>query len=199
MHDEEDEPMSVDAEGAYSLTLKDNCSLKISSGIGIEDGDKKKRKKRKREEGDKADPDSHLEPQVDTSTSGSKKEKKEKKKRRKEETLATSTETAATAGPSSPTSKEPSHSRPITGSSFSVTAAASPDEANAFLTKHSVTITTPPSVPQVVPVIRFSQLDVPAEIQSSFAGFKEPTPIQACTWPPALDGRDVVGIAETGR
>ena len=31
------------------------------------------------------------------------------------------------------------------------------------------------------------------------AGYTEPTPIQACTWPPALDGRDVVGIAETGR
>ncbi|KAG1845107.1 P-loop containing nucleoside triphosphate hydrolase protein [Suillus subalutaceus] len=26
----------------------------------------------------------------------------------------------------------------------------------------------------------------------------EPTPIQACTWPPALKGKDVVGIAETG-
>ncbi|KIK02315.1 hypothetical protein K443DRAFT_97176 [Laccaria amethystina LaAM-08-1] len=50
----------------------------------------------------------------------------------------------------------------------------------------------------VKPIIAFAQLNVPSELQSSFAGFKEPTPIQACTWPPALEGRDVVGIAETG-
>ncbi|KIM48453.1 hypothetical protein M413DRAFT_16361 [Hebeloma cylindrosporum] len=50
----------------------------------------------------------------------------------------------------------------------------------------------------VTPIVNFSQLSVPAELSSTFAGFKEPTPIQACTWPPALEGRDVVGIAETG-
>ncbi|KAL1759086.1 P-loop containing nucleoside triphosphate hydrolase protein [Schizophyllum commune] len=48
------------------------------------------------------------------------------------------------------------------------------------------------------PVVSFAQLAVPDEIRQSFKGFKEPTPIQACTWPPALEGRDVVGIAETG-
>lgn len=53
-------------------------------------------------------------------------------------------------------------------------------------------------MPSVTPVVNFSQLNVPAELSSTFAGFKEPTPIQACTWPPALEGRDVVGIAETG-
>ncbi|KAF8971589.1 P-loop containing nucleoside triphosphate hydrolase protein [Flammula alnicola] len=76
--------------------------------------------------------------------------------------------------------------------------AASPADAAAFLEKHSITITAPPGVPSVTPVISFAQLDVPAELSASFAGFKEPTPIQACTWPPALEGRDVVGIAETG-
>jgi len=30
------------------------------------------------------------------------------------------------------------------------------------------------------------------------AGFKSPTPIQAYTWPPLMDGRDVVGVAKTG-
>lgn len=53
-------------------------------------------------------------------------------------------------------------------------------------------------MPSVTPIVNFSQLSVPAELSSTFAGFKEPTPIQACTWPPALEGRDVVGIAETG-
>ena len=77
--------------------------------------------------------------------------------------------------------------------------APSAAEAAAFLAKHSITIHTPPNVPQVTPIINFSQLDIPSSLRSSFNGFKEPTPIQACTWPPALEGRDVVGIAETGR
>jgi ATP-dependent RNA helicase DBP3 len=30
------------------------------------------------------------------------------------------------------------------------------------------------------------------------ASFTDPTPIQACSWPPLFQGKDVVGIAETG-
>lgn len=67
-------------------------------------------------------------------------------------------------------------------------------EIDAFLSKHTVTIHG-----TVTPVLSFDQLDVPPELKVSFAEFKEPTPIQACSWPPALEGRDVVGIAETGR
>ncbi|EMD41413.1 hypothetical protein CERSUDRAFT_41373 [Gelatoporia subvermispora B] len=51
---------------------------------------------------------------------------------------------------------------------------------------------------KVVPLLSFEQLAVPDELRSAFSGFKEPTPIQACAWPPALEGRDVIGIAETG-
>ena len=83
--------------------------------------------------------------------------------------------------------------------SVSSTTTLSAMEAKAFLEGNSVMLHIPQGVPTVTPVIKFSQLDVPPQIQSAFAGFKEPTPIQACTWPPALDGRDVVGIAETGR
>ncbi|KAJ6627027.1 P-loop containing nucleoside triphosphate hydrolase protein [Mycena sp. CBHHK59/15] len=48
------------------------------------------------------------------------------------------------------------------------------------------------------PILAFTQLTLPTSLRSCFAGFSAPTPIQACTWPPALLGRDVVGIAETG-
>ncbi|KAF8350285.1 P-loop containing nucleoside triphosphate hydrolase protein [Amanita rubescens] len=48
------------------------------------------------------------------------------------------------------------------------------------------------------PIISFSQLDIPDQLRTAFTGFKEPTPIQACTWPPGLKGHDIVGIAETG-
>ncbi|KAH7911818.1 DEAD-domain-containing protein [Hygrophoropsis aurantiaca] len=87
--------------------------------------------------------------------------------------------------------------------SASVPAAASvtpctPAEAEAFLKKHSITIHTPPNSETVSPVVSFEQLDIPSSLRPAFSGFKEPTPIQACTWPPALKGHDVVGIAETG-
>ncbi|KAF9073936.1 P-loop containing nucleoside triphosphate hydrolase protein [Rhodocollybia butyracea] len=38
----------------------------------------------------------------------------------------------------------------------------------------------------------------PESLRTFSANFKEPSPVQACTWPPALEGKDVVGIAETG-
>jgi ATP-dependent RNA helicase DBP3 len=76
---------------------------------------------------------------------------------------------------------------------------ASQAEVTEFLTKHSITIHTPDDVSVITPVLTFDQLDIPSDLQSSFEAFKEPTPIQACTWPLALQGLDVVGIAETGR
>jgi len=74
----------------------------------------------------------------------------------------------------------------------------SPAEIDAYLEKHSVTIHTQDSE-KVIPAISFGQLDIPSELRSALTGFKEPTPVQACTWPPAMQGRDVIGIAETGR
>ena len=140
-----------------------------------EESEKKKKKKRKREEQEEPEP----------STSESKKEKKDKKKRRKDD-----------AAPSTSAESSSAPSKAPTPAAKSV---ASPADAAAFLSKHSITITTPDGVPAVVPITDFAQLDVPAALSASFKGFKEPTPIQACTWPPALEGRDVVGIAETGR
>ncbi|KAG2364726.1 P-loop containing nucleoside triphosphate hydrolase protein [Suillus spraguei] len=74
----------------------------------------------------------------------------------------------------------------------------SPTEAEAFLAKHSITISTQTNSDAVVPVISFDQLNIPDGLRGALTGFNEPTPIQACTWPPALKGKDVVGIAETG-
>ncbi|KAG9310321.1 P-loop containing nucleoside triphosphate hydrolase protein [Chiua virens] len=68
-----------------------------------------------------------------------------------------------------------------------------PTDAAAFLTKHSITIHTPPSLLSVVPVISFDQLQIPEALKVAFKDFKEPTPIQACAWPPALHGHDCSG------
>lgn len=145
----------------------------------VPDGERtsKKHKKRKRDgvqEIDSAD-----------KPSPSKKHKK-KKHDREAETLSENATIASQqpllAAPSSQPSTKP----------------CSPAEAEAFLEKHNITISTQTNSDAVVPVISFDQLNIPNGLRGAFTGFNEPTPIQACTWPPALKGKDVVGIAETG-
>ena len=106
--------------------------------------------------------------------------KKEKKRRKKE-----AKEAAKAAGATATSSSLPA-AQPDAGSST---------DAAAFLAEHAVTI----SDPSIAPFLSFDALPVSPELKASFSGFKRPTPIQACTWPPAFLGKDVVGIAETGR
>ncbi|KZT08929.1 DEAD-domain-containing protein [Laetiporus sulphureus 93-53] len=110
--------------------------------------------------------------------------KEEKKKRKKMELKKTETCSVGT-------SEEKKAESTAAG-------APAPSQISAFLTKHSVTIHMPENAGKVIPVLSFRQLDIPSELHSAFTDFTEPTPIQACSWPPALEGRDVVGIAETG-
>ncbi|KAH9963563.1 DEAD-domain-containing protein, partial [Russula dissimulans] len=56
----------------------------------------------------------------------------------------------------------------------------------------------PPDTPALIPITSFDALLIPDRLRAALSAFKEPTPIQACAWPPALSGSDVVGIAETG-
>lgn len=82
------------------------------------------------------------------------------------------------------------------GSSAAVPASAA--EVSAFLTKNNITIHVPTSTSPVTPFLNFAQLPIPDPLRTFSAKFKEPSPVQACTWPPALEGKDVIGIAETG-
>ena len=86
-------------------------------------------------------------------------------------------------------------------------AALSDSEVAVYLTKHGVSVKADgvlapeSSLPFVLqPFTTFSHLlsRIPSLLHSSVAKFKEPSPIQACTWPAALQDRDVIGIAETG-
>ncbi|KAH9171748.1 P-loop containing nucleoside triphosphate hydrolase protein [Lactarius sanguifluus] len=74
----------------------------------------------------------------------------------------------------------------------------SPSEAQAYLTKHGVSVHPPPDAPSLYPITSFDALPIPDLLRGAFSTFNEPTPVQACAWPPALAGKDVVGIAETG-
>jgi ATP-dependent RNA helicase DBP3 len=84
----------------------------------------------------------------------------------------------------------------VASSSRRVVTPPSQSDIDEYLAKNSITLhgTTP-----LTPILTFNQLDVPEGLRAACDKFKEPTPIQACSWPAALAGQDVVGIAETGR
>nr|VWO94787.1 ATP-dependent RNA helicase CshA (EC [Ganoderma boninense] len=165
--------------------------------------EKKSKKKRKREA---------AEEDVAEDAGSSKKEKKKRKK----EVESTPSDDAA-AEPSTSESKQPREKKdkkdkkskkdkkakdapsdPSPSGSVTPPAPSSSSDVEAFLQKNEITLTIPDGGAVVTPILSFSQLDVHPKLRAAFDGFKEPTPIQACSWPPSLEGRDVVGIAETG-
>jgi ATP-dependent RNA helicase DBP3 len=123
---------------------------------------------------DSAEPSQPVDPSAE--------DKKEKKKRKKEKKAAE--QSAASSSSSTPKPSAPP---------------ATDEECAEYLSKNSITITVSAGQSGFKPCLSFASLPVSPELAKSFAKFKEPTPIQACTWPPALEGKDVVGIAETGR
>jgi ATP-dependent RNA helicase DBP3 len=156
-----------------------------------EESDKKeKKKKRKRDGAAEIEIDLENGEPTTAATLESKKDKQDKKDKKKRRKLESST--GASSLPTPSTSAGPSKASSPTPKP------ASSGEVQEFLTKHAISIEVPPSTSPVHPVLSFAELCIPEKLRPCFAGFKEPTPIQACTWPPALDGRDVVGIAETG-
>ncbi|BFZ58016.1 RNA-dependent ATPase [Savitreella phatthalungensis] len=65
----------------------------------------------------------------------------------------------------------------------------------AYLDKHQIKIE---AAKQLEPLTAFSALKVHADISKALSRFKDPSPIQAASWPYLLSGQDAIGIAETG-
>lgn len=67
----------------------------------------------------------------------------------------------------------------------------------AYRRRHEITVTGA-NVP--APLMSFDSSVIPSEIlrEVQSAGFSAPTPIQAQSWPIAIQGRDIVAIAKTG-
>jgi ATP-dependent RNA helicase DBP3 len=87
---------------------------------------------------------------------------------------------AATAGPST--------SEPL------IKPAAFTTANNEYLATNAITL-----IPQLYPPqLDISALPISDLLRPFLKKFTNPTPIQACSWPPLLASRDVVGIAETG-
>ncbi|KAG5011679.1 hypothetical protein AAZX31_09G030700 [Glycine max] len=96
-------------------------------------------------------------------------------------------------GGPSPLSTNPSMRPPYMGSSD----ATDLSPAEIYCQQHEVTATGDNIPP---PFMTFDATGFPPEILREIysAGFSSPTPIQAQTWPVALQGRDIVAIAKTG-
>ncbi|KAH9067006.1 DEAD-domain-containing protein [Lactarius deliciosus] len=75
---------------------------------------------------------------------------------------------------------------------------SSPKKQCTTISPTGVSVHPPPDAPSLYPITSFDALPIPDLLRGAFSTFNEPTPVQACAWPPALAGKDVVGIAETG-
>ena len=76
-------------------------------------------------------------------------------------------------------------------------------EIQAFLSKEEISVSDPSATSSSAatfrPLLRFDFLPRSTLISKKpFATFTAPTPIQSASWPFALSGRDVIGVAETG-
>ncbi|KAJ7051228.1 DEAD-domain-containing protein [Mycena amicta] len=166
------------------------------------ESDRKKKKKEKKRKDAEAQATEKFGADNETSevAPATEKKKKDKKRKRVEDAEQASGPTPSTSTPaeSSSSTPQPETKKKKTGTFSTLAPPTTPAEASAFLQKHSITITTPPVHSSLPPVTAFPQLAIPDKLRGSFKGFTEPTPIQACAWPHALLGRDVVGIAETG-
>lgn len=153
--------------------------------------DKKEKKEKKRSAEESADAES--EPAKEKK---SKKDKKEKK-RKTEESEETVKEAATTQNGSS----NGTATAPTSNGKYEQNAALSSlpeSEITSFFTTNQITITDPKST-NLRPITQFTHLpNTTLVAKNPFKSFKNPTPIQAASWPFGLSGRDIVGVAETG-
>lgn len=73
-------------------------------------------------------------------------------------------------------------------------------DVQAFRAKREITISSEGGKPAPKPCQTFDEASFPDYVLSCIKqqGYAAPTPIQAQSWPIALSGRDVIGVAETG-
>ncbi|TDZ28034.1 ATP-dependent RNA helicase DBP3 [Colletotrichum sidae] len=121
-----------------------------------------------------------------------KRQKKEKKNKRKmEEAL----ESKSTPEKNAATATASGHYQQ------SAALAALPQaDIDAFMSAEAITVTDPTDkAAHLRPILQFSYLPETNLVkQSPFSKYKNPTPIQAASWPFTLARRDVIGVAETG-
>ncbi|WWC73430.1 uncharacterized protein I206_107398 [Kwoniella pini CBS 10737] len=68
------------------------------------------------------------------------------------------------------------------------------EEQNQYLKEQNIKI----EPPTYSPILKISNLPIKEELKPFLKKFEKPTPIQSCSWPALLSGKDLIGIAETG-
>lgn len=122
-----------------------------------------------------------------------KKEKKNKDKDNNKKNKKEKKEEAVKATQDEPSSKHSSFGY-TQSSKLTNTPQSTIDE---FLSTNEVTIEDPQHL-NYKPILAFDQIDLDSTISSKLTKFAKPTPIQSISWPFLLDGKDVIGVAETG-
>jgi len=143
--------------------------------------------------------------EAEAAATKSKKEKKEKKqkkdkKKNKESKSVEPEQTEPSSNGAANGEANGKKSSPYTYAQTEALSALPQSDIDKFLAEKEITVTdSTTSDPALRPILEFSQLP-PSTLLSKkpFGSFTAPTPIQSASWPYALSGRDVVGVAETG-
>ena len=143
-------------------------------------------KKRKVENGEVAQPDPatlDAPTAVEAATLSTPSEAPTGLSKKQQKKLARAAEAEAAAAAAGPSSSEPL----IKPEAFT-------SAHNEYLATNAITL-----LPQLYPPqLNIAALPISDALRPFLKKFTNPTPIQACSWPPLLASRDVVGIAETG-
>ncbi|KAK9480091.1 P-loop containing nucleoside triphosphate hydrolase protein [Lipomyces japonicus] len=130
-----------------------------------------------------------------------KKEKKEKKDKKKRQADGESgqVQNAKKLKSTDTTTNASSSSSSLLPVVPSVTNSATADEVSKFLETSEITITDPRTDSVKPPVLSFDNLNIDNRVLSFLTSkYDKPTPIQSASWPFLIDGRDLIGVAETG-
>jgi ATP-dependent RNA helicase DBP3 len=150
------------------------------------------------------DGDSEQVESAPTKTKKDKKDKKEKKDKKKNKASKTTEPEQAEPSSNGKTNGETVTSgksrSPYSYSQTEALSALPQSDIDKFLAEKEITITdSTTSESAFRPILEFNQLPTSTLLSKKpFGSFTAPTPIQSASWPYALSGRDVVGVAETG-
>lgn len=159
--------------------------------------EKKKKDKKEKKEKKRSAEEAEESAEAEAEPAKEKKSKKEKKDKKRKTEESEETEKEAENGASNGTA-----SAPISTGKYEQNAALSSlpeSKVTSFLETNQITVTDPLSSTNLRPILEFTHLPNTILVSKNpFKAFKNPTPIQAASWPFGLSGRDIVGVAETG-
>ncbi|KAJ9110833.1 hypothetical protein QFC19_001342 [Naganishia cerealis] len=166
-------------------TIEDVTAADETTAVsGADEGEKKKKKKKTKSGETEAQTLNGAEAETvaveEPKDKKEKKEKKDKKEKKAKKDGKTEDSTAATSSTSSAPSLE--------------AACATQADSDAFLATHNITLK--PCTYRLF--LDFTKLPIDPAFRPYLENYKQPTPIQAASWPKLFAGDDVIGIAETG-